>query len=451
MKKIFTLLLSVYCSFSIIGQKKSGIHLEDNLTHTYFENIPKGLSDDSLVAFILKHRRKMEAQMPDKFAESFFDNMVFDKNRKYTFDSIPDIANVIINGVVFQHKEVLKKVDNFRITNIRKDSINSVVLIKEDSIGLPKRKVIERRYRKPYARVTQEHPILAHDFFLFKINTLEPVRYRCSSYSPVLDVFNTVDSLGSLLRPRVMIDGRLQAKSFDYDKIDLKNIERIDVFGSSDATIYFGYKAKAGLISYVTKGSKFCLDWALANTRVVGEIQDNKGNWKPLVDTVFSNIEKFKEYRTSCLKANGAIYFINGNHETESVNRKTIDMDAITNLKVVSGTKVKRIPLMVSEQSVITRTETTFDNDTIYIDVNRNTRASTGNFSKIFSELKRMRKTTPDPIPLYIVDNQEITAEKLKEFKPKELEFVESLEGCDAISKYGKRAEFGVVIYRSKK
>jgi hypothetical protein len=28
---------------------------------------------------------------------------------------------------------------------------------------------------------------------------------------------------------------------------------------------------------------------------------------------------------------------------------------------------------------------------------------------------------------------------------------VESLEGCDAISKYGKRAEFGVVIYRKKK
>jgi hypothetical protein len=66
------------------------------------------------------------------------------------------------------------------------------------------------------------------------------------------------------------------------------------------------------------------------------------------------------------------------------------------------------------------------------------------------SELKRLRNTNPDPTPIYIVDNQEITAEKLKEYKPKELEFIESLEGCDAIAKYGKRAEFGVVIYRKR-
>jgi hypothetical protein len=65
--------------------------------------------------------------------------------------------------------------------------------------------------------------------------------------------------------------------------------------------------------------------------------------------------------------------------------------------------------------------------------------------------LKRLRKTLPDPTPIYFVDNQEIDSEKLKQYKPKELEFVESLEGCDAISKYGKRAEYGVVIYRKKK
>jgi hypothetical protein len=452
MKKVFTLLFIVCCSFSVIGQKKSGIHLEDNLTHTFFENIPKGLSDDSLAAFILKNRRKMESQMPDKFAESFFDNMAFDNNKKYTLDSIPDVANVIINGIVFQDKGVLKKVDNFSITTIRKDSLNSLVLIKADSIGLSERKVIERKYRKPYARVTQEHPILAHDFFLFKINTLEPVRYRSSSYSPVLDVFNTADSIGNIAKPRVMIDGRLQAKSFDYDKINLNDIEKIDVFDGNNATKYFGQKAKSGLISYITKGSTFCLDWTVANTHVVGEIQDNKGNWKPIVDTLFSNIEQFNDYRKKCLKTNGAIYIINGKPETEESNRKTIDMDAITNFRVINSAKTKRVPLSVSNKLVSISTETTKgENDTIFIETSRNTWALTSNFSKVFSELKRLRKTTLDPIPLYFVDNQEIDAEKLKQYKPKELEFVESLEGCDAISKYGKRAEYGVVIYRKKK
>lgn len=75
---------------SCIRIKKTGIHLEDNLMHTFFENIPKGLSDDSLVSFILENRRKIEAQMLDKFLELFLDNMSFDNNRKYILDSIPD-------------------------------------------------------------------------------------------------------------------------------------------------------------------------------------------------------------------------------------------------------------------------------------------------------------------------------------------------------------------------
>lgn len=450
--KILTLLLfALIFTFHVFGQKKTGIHLEDNLTHTFFENIPKGLSDDSLASFILKNRRKIEAQMPDKFAEAFFDNMAFDNNRKYTLDSIPEVANIIINGIVFQRKGVLKKVDNFRIMNIRKDSLNSVVLTKVDSTGLSERKVIERKYRKPYARITQEHTILAKDFFLFKINTLEPIRYRCASYSPILDVFNTSDSIGVVQKPRVMIDGRLQAKSFDYDEINLDDIEKIDVFAGGDAATYFGQKVKAGLISYITKGSTFCLNWAVGNTHVVGEIGDNKGNWKPIIDTLFSNIEQLTEYRKKCLNANGAIYIINGKSETEGYNRKTIDMDAITNFRVVSSEKTKKRPLIVSNKLVGINETVTSDNDTIYIETNRNTWVSKSNFSKIFSELKRLRKTSPDPTPLYFVDNQEIDSEKLKQYQPKELEFVESLEGCDAISKYGKRGEFGAVIYRRKK
>ncbi len=445
MKKTFTLLLIVCNFIDVFGQNK-------NKEFNKFV-LPKIMTVDSVGNNILKNNPNIEIEMSNKFANSFFDNMNSNGSKIFTTDSIPDIAYIIINGIEFQNKKVLTKINNFKITNIRKDSTFSFNIAKRDSVtGSLQYKDIKRKYQRPYARINQEHPILAHDFFLFKVNTLEPVRYRCASYSPVLDVFNTEDSIGILLKPRVMIDGRLQAKSFDYDKINLDNIEKIEVFGNDDATTYFGQKAKSGLISYSTKGSNFCFDWALANTRVLGEMQDKKGNWMPIVDTLFSNVEQFNDYRKNCLKTNGAIYIINGKSETEFSNRKTIDMDAITNFRVVSNAKSKRIPLSVSNKLVSISTETTTaENDTIYIDTNRNTWALTSNFSKIFSELKRLRKTLPDPIPLYFVDNQEIDSEKLKQYKPKELEFVESLEGCDAISKYGKRAEFGVVIYRKKK
>lgn len=176
------------------------------------------------------------------------------------------------------------------------------------------------------------------------------------------------------------------------------------------------------MVSYITKGSKFGFDWALSNTYVVGETQDHKGNWKKIVDTLFTNVDQFKEYRKSCLNANGAIYIINGKSETESSNRKMIDMDAITNLKVVSSTKIKRIPLTNSDKLISVRTETTTtDNDTIYIELNRNdwSTSGTSNFSKIVSELKTLRKSTTNPLPIYFVDNQGITDEKLKEYKIK--------------------------------
>jgi hypothetical protein len=445
MKKIFTLSFIIFNFINVFGQNKN----EEFNKYV----LPKVLSVDSVGKNILKNKPNIEIGMSNKFANSFFDNMNSNSSKIFTIDSIPDIAYIIINGIEFQNKKVLAKINNFKITNIRKDSTYTFNIAERDvATGSLQYKDIKRKYQRPYARVTQEHPILAHDFFLFKINTLEPVRYRCASYSPILDVFNTEDSIVILLKPRVMIDGRLQAKSFDYDKVNLENIEKIDVYGSNDASKYFGQKAKSGLISYITKGSKFCFDWALANTHVVGEIQDNKRNWKQIVDTLFSNIEQFNEYRKKCLKSNGAIYIINGKSETEFSNRKTIDMDAITNFRVINSAKTKRVPLSVSNKLVSISTETTnAENDTIYIDTNRNPWSFTTNFSRIFSDLKRLRKTIPDPTPLYFIDNQEIDSEKLKQYKPKELEFIESLEGCDAISKYGKRAEFGVVIYRKKK
>ena len=102
----------------MIGQDKSRIRLQDNQSNTFFEHIPKGLSEDSLMAFILKNRRRIEAKMPDKFADSFFDNMNADNRKIYNIDSIPEIAYLFINGIEFQNKMVLAKINNFRITNI---------------------------------------------------------------------------------------------------------------------------------------------------------------------------------------------------------------------------------------------------------------------------------------------------------------------------------------------
>jgi hypothetical protein len=378
MKKILTLLFIIFNFINVFGQNKN----EEFNKYA----LPKVLSVDSLGNNILKNNPNIEIEMSNRFANSFFDNMNSNGSKIFTVDSIPDIAYIIINGIEFQNKKALTKINNFKITNIRKDSTYTFNIVERDvKPGSLQYKDIKRKYQRPYARVTQEHPILAHDFFLFKINTLEPVRYRCASYSPILDVFNTEDSIGILLKPRVMIDGRLQAKSFDYNKINLENIEKIDVFDNENATKYFGQKAKSGLISYITKGSKFCFDWALANTHVVGEIQDNKGNWKQIVDTLFSNIEQFNSYRKSCLRANGIIYIINGKSETEESNRKTIDMDAITSFRVINSVKTKRVPLSISDKLVSISTETTnTENDTIYIETSRNSWISTNNFQKYF-------------------------------------------------------------------
>ena len=245
MKNTTLLLLLCLCFVSVFGQNETGIHLQENQTDTFFENIPKSLFNDSLVN-LQKNRRRIEAKMSDNFANLFFDNMNTGRGKIYAIDSIPEIAQLFINGLEFQNKNILCKIDNFKITTIRKDSIYTFDIVKKnDSTGKLTYTNGKRKYQRPYARITQEHQNLAQDFFLFKINTLEPVRYRCASYSPILDVFNTEDSIGILIKPRVMIDGRLQPKSFDYDKIDLDEIEKIDVFGSSEAVAYFGQKGKA--------------------------------------------------------------------------------------------------------------------------------------------------------------------------------------------------------------
>ena len=203
MKKTFALLLIICCSFSINGQSKKEDFPEFIL--------PKGLPKDSIASYLSKANFKIVSKATNetinyKYAKAFFDDMNYDGSKFYTIDSIPEVSRLIMNGIEFQSKKVLIKIANFKIKNINKDSSFTIGSVSRDSVtGSLTYRDIKREYQRPYARATQEHPILAHDFFLFKINTLEPVRYRCSSYSPILDVFNTEDSIGFLLKPRVMI------------------------------------------------------------------------------------------------------------------------------------------------------------------------------------------------------------------------------------------------------
>jgi hypothetical protein len=373
----------------------------------------------------------------------------FPKNNKYTYDSIPEIASMNINGIYFDNKKILSKIPNYEILLIKRDSARSFRYNPET-----KEYFGTARYKKPHAVIYQDHANIPRDFYFFKEYTLEPIRYKCSSDSPVLDVFRTEDTVILSSRPRVMIDGRLQPKLFDYQHIDVEKVKKIEVFGKEDALKYFGHKAKMGLISVTTKDSKAKLNWTLDNIRVTGEMQDKNGKCKVITDTVLTNIEQFNTFKKAVYQANGPVYLINGEFETEQVNRKTIDAEAMQSVKVVAGTKNRVTVTNQNSQRISQLIEPiTIGNDTVFIQTEKerwSARAEVS-ISRVLSELKRLRNTEPEPVPIYILDNQEITSEKLKEFKSKELEFVESLEGCDAISRYGKRAEYGVVIYRKKK
>jgi len=446
MKKLILLLLLTICiSFIGFSQKKEKTEILKGTAYSITSFYHKNLIFVDTLSFDIEvpYDKASEQQKKGQFYRSFADAVL--KQEKYTIDSIPDNGYVNVNDTYFKSKKVLSKMSDYEILTIQKDSSYGYVYErKKDAF------ITVSKYKQPRAIVYQNHPNLPRDFFFFKQNTLEPFRYRCASYSPILDIFNTADSLVYSNKPRIMIDGRLQHRAFEFDDINLETIKKIDVFSKEDARIYFGQKVKSGLISVVTNEAKFNLDWMLANTRVIGEIQDKKEAWTVIKDTLLTSPEQFISFRKSMYATNGTVYMINGEFETEKVNRKTIDADAMESISVVAGAKLKPTKIAKIGEEI---EEPKYANDTVFIKTEKErwTAKATTSIPRVMSEFKRLRKTEPDPTPLYFVDNQEIDPEKLKQYKPKELEFVESLEGCDAISKYGKRAEYGVVIYRKRK
>ena len=107
---------------------------------------------------------------------------------------------------------------------------------------------------------------------------------------------------------------------------------------------------------------------------------------------------------------NGTVYIINGEFETEKVNRKTIDADAMESITVVAGAKIKPIRIAKIGEEI---EEPKYTNDTVFIKTEKErwTARATTSIPKVMSEFRRLRKTEPDPTLLYFVDNQEIDSE----------------------------------------
>jgi hypothetical protein len=185
-----------------------------------------------------------------------------------------------------------------------------------------------------------------------------------------------------------MIDGRLQRREFEFDDINMATVKKINVFSQEDARTYFGRKVKSGLISVTTTDSKFNLDWTLANTWVIGEIQDKNEQWKVIKDTLLTSPEQFISFRESVYSTNGTVYMINGEFETEKVNRKTIDADAIESITVVAGEKTREVyNKSLGKIEEIGR----FTNDTVFIKTEKErwTAKAATSIPRVMSEFRR--------------------------------------------------------------
>lgn len=428
MKKILTLLLLMACvirSFAqteeqkTISVKSITTHYRKNLVfkdttilETLISSIPSSLGDTV--------GRKGGRRFPIGFSHA--DD--FETNH-YTVDSIPDKARVFVNGIEFPDKTVLSKLGNYEILIIKKHN------------GFRKNEATNNyepitNGKPPRAFVYMKHEDLPEAMFLYKQYTLEPIRYTCWSESPSFDLLRTEDTLLMPSTPRIVLDGRLQSAGMRFSDLDFSKIKQVKVYGKTDAQQFFGWRVKEGLVEVTSlKGGQFHTLGVL-NIHVKGEIQDKNGNWKPLLDTTLYGIKQFKTFREDVYKKNGPIYLINGEYETELVNRKSFDGEAITDIRIVGKGNAS--------------------NDTVYIQTQkerwRNSAKTT--LSQVLYDLKRIQNPEASPVPIYILDNKEVPFETISSFKNKEIEMVESLEGCDAIAKFGKRGLNGVVSYRRK-
>jgi hypothetical protein len=403
----------------------------------------------------------------------------FDRpNKNIPYDSIPANVPIVINGIRFQHKEILKFIANYTIVVVDKKvfihqpmPLEKMTAIDTTIIHLAK-PILETTTKEVI--VTQHDDDLLEDFFFFDDTNLIAHRYRCYAENPIFDFLMDKGNVQSDTPIRFIVDGRLQEKTFEPSSIKMSEVVKVNIHDHRIAERFWGRDMKNGLVIVETKAKVSTTDFTNKSIRVIGEKQSEKGEWIIEKDTILTNEAAFRAFREETIFKNSAMYMINGKPESEYINRKNVDIESIGAIEV--KTQILKFTAEQDEanwkafhknQKAILDNdyagmkqyadykkslEPPYYKDSVFIKMtySSNSRGRRGNLGAVQSDLRRMRRNGDETLPIYIVDEKEVSIEVLKKYKSDELEMIAALEGCDAISKYGKRGEKGVVIYKRK-
>jgi hypothetical protein len=383
--------------------------------------------------------------------------VAFKNKQNKSLDSIPKNAPVYVNNVLKISQKYLKYLPSFEVVHVEQAKYEGFYFLIEDKLNAnTSEKIVYETV--PKGIIYQSHKNLPTDFVLFDKTTAQSLRFSCSVKNPLWDFM--ANSNKKSTEPIYVVDGRMQKEGFQLDLLNEKEIKSIEVFDNEDGTHFYGYRASNGIVAITTKNNIGYTLPALRNIHVVGEIEYKTGKWKIISDTTLENINDYWDYRKHTFAQNGPVYMIGGEEETYEMNRKTVSMSSIVGIDIKRDDKSyqsKIDAILKKDANTGISPINIYPSDTVFIKIGQypDLIVADTELDGIMKHLYSVRgndgNSQLNKIPIYILDNQEITSEKLKEFKSKELEFVESLEGCDAISRYGKRAEYGVVIYRKKK
>ena len=353
-------------------------------------------------------------------------NQVFDKKQ------IHPEAIIRVNEIIFPNKSYLDKMPNVQVYGNATDTATYYVYLKE--------KPSQKKPVPLSAATIQYNDDLPESFVTFRNLTLEELRYTCSVEQPFFDGLG-ISSENTSIMPRYLIDGQLQTIGFTAHHLKLDEAESIKVYSPENAKRYFSSRFEGGLVVVKTYKTKKFPNLVFKINIVEEERNPLDGKWKVLSDTVLSDISEFRAYRKAKLEAQSVIYMIDNRLENEHINRKTIDLDGVVSIETSLGQGSTSFPTPERKENKV---------DTIKIKTRQVFYRSSANMSRVLSELKQMRENKKPEVPLYIVDNEEIDMEKLKKFSRNEIELVTVLSSCDGMQKYGKKAEFGAVIFKRK-
>lgn len=403
----------------------------------------------------------------------------FDRFKKnISYDSIPSNVPIVVNGIRFRHKEILRFIPNYtavvldkKIFFLQPMPLEKITAVDTTIIHLTK-PVFDTSVKEVI--VTQHDDDLLQDFFFFDDTNLAAHRYRCYAETPIFDLLMDKGNNQAETPIRFMVDGRLQDKNFDPSSIKMSEVVKVSVHDHRIAERFWGREMKNGLVVVETKAKVTRTEFANKSIRVIGEKKSEKEEWIIEKDTILANEAVFRAFREETIFKNSPMYMINGKPESEYVNRKSVDIESIGAIEVKTQ-KLEFTPeqdeanwkaFHKNQKAILDKDyagmkeyddymkslEPPYYKDSVFIKMSysSNDRGRRGNLGAVQSDLRRLRRNGEEILPIYIVDEKEVSIEILKKYKSDELEMIAALEGCDAISKYGKRGEKGVIIYKRK-